>query len=180
MRVFIAIELDDNLRQYIFQKQQIVKKNSRKGNFSRKENFHLTLKFIGEVSIEETQYIKKAIDKTASIFSPFKMNLGELGYFPRKNRKIIWIGTSQGNKRLQQLFNIMDQNLNVFGFEREVRGLKPHITLAREVVLKKDFNSLSQEIIIENKELIVEKISLMESTRINGVLTYRPIYRKKL
>lgn len=180
MRMFIAIELDNTLKEYVFQRQQIIKNNSRRGNFSRKENFHLTLKFIGEVNIEEIEDIKKAINNTASVFSPFKMNLGELGYFPRKNKKIIWIGTSQGNKKLHKLFNILETNLDRLGFEREARGLKPHITLAREVVLKKDFKLLSKEISIESKEIPVKKISLMESTRIDGLLTYRPIYTKCL
>lgn len=180
MRMFIAIELENTLKEYIFEKQQMIKNNSRKGNFSRKENFHLTLKFIGEVNIEEIEDIKKAINKTALGYSHFKINLGKLGYFSRKNKKIIWIGISQGNKRLNQLFNILETNLDRFGFEREIRGLKPHITLAREVVLKKDFNFLSKEIRIEDKEIQVKKISLMESTRIDGLLTYRPIYRKDL
>lgn len=180
MRVFIAIELENILKEYIFQKQQIIKTNSIKGNFSRRENFHLTLRFIGEANREEIESFKKAINETAKAVSIFKMKLGELGYFPRKSKKIIWLGISQGQKSLQQVFNILEMKLENEGFKREARGLKPHITLAREVILNTDFNLLSRQVQIENKEINVKKISLMESTRIDGKLTYIPIYTKDI
>jgi 2'-5' RNA ligase len=180
MRVFIAIELDEDLKEYVFKQQGFVKINSVKGNFSRKENFHLTLRFIGEADHREIEVLKGVIDKTGNDFHPFNLKLGELGCFSKKNKKIIWLGISKGQKELQRMFNFMENNLVRQGFERELRGLKPHITLAREVVLKTDFSLISQEMNILNKEIPVKKISLMESTRVNGKLTYRPIYIKNI
>jgi len=180
MRVFIAIELDEKLKDYIFEQQKLVKANSVKGNFSRKENFHLTLRFIGEANCDEIEMLKTAIDATANDFSPFNLKLGELGYFLKKSKRIIWIGISKGQKELQQLFNLLENNLVRQGFEREVRGLKPHITLAREVVLNTDFKLISKEAKILDKELAVKKISLMESKKIDGKLTYKPIYIKDI
>jgi 2'-5' RNA ligase len=180
MRVFIAIELEDWLKEYIYEKQKDIKRNSIKGNFSRKENFHLTLRFIGEADEEEIERIKKAIDRTAETSKPFNMQLGKLGYFPRKNKKIVWAGISNGQKKLRNLFDILEINLEKQGFDREERGLKPHITIARQVRLKIDFDNLAEKINIESLNIPVEKISLMESTRVNGKLTYRPIYVKEI
>lgn len=180
MRVFIGIELDESMKEYIFKNQQIVKNNSVKGNYSRKENFHLTLRFIGEVNDVQIDDLKKTIDETAKISSTFKLKSGELGYFPRKNKKIIWVGISEGQRSLQQLFNVLENNLQKHGFERDERGFKPHITIAREVILNMDFKPLTEKVKIENRDIPVNKISLMESTRIDGKLTYRPIYTKNL
>lgn len=180
MRVFIAIELDENIKEYIFQNQKIVKDNSIKGNFSRKENFHLTLRFIGEANVKQIDVLKKTIDETAKITSSFEMQLGGLGYFSRKNRKIIWLGISNGKKSLQQLFDILENNLEEYGFGRDERGLNPHITMARQVILNTDFELLAEKVKTEEIEIPVKKISLMESTRVDGKLTYRPIYTKYL
>ncbi|WP_432666141.1 RNA 2',3'-cyclic phosphodiesterase [Wukongibacter baidiensis] len=180
MRTFIAIELEDELKNYIFEKQQILKSNSEKGNFSRKENFHLTLRFIGESSPTQIEALKKAIDTTSEKITSFGLKLGELGYFPKKNRKIIWLGIGEGKATLQQLFNELENNLYRDGFKREERGLSPHITLGRQVILKKGFDKIAEDINILYKDIPVKKISLMESTRINDILTYRPIYTKPL
>lgn len=180
MRVFIAIELDENIKEYIFQNQRIVRDNSIKGNFSRKENLHLTLRFIGEANAKQIDDLKKNIDETAKITSSFEIQLGGLGYFPKKNRKIIWLGISKGKKSLQQLFNVLENNLEKHGFGRDERGLNPHITMARQVILNTDFKLLTEKVKIEDIEIPVKKISLMESTRVDGKLTYRPIYTKYL
>ncbi|WIF95362.1 RNA 2',3'-cyclic phosphodiesterase [Caminicella sporogenes] len=180
MRVFIAIELSDDVKDYIEKRQKIIKKYSEKGNFSYRENFHLTLRFIGEVDYDEIERIKTAINETACINKEFYLQLGELGYFPRKNKKIIWIGINKGHKNLRSLFNDLEKNLVKQGFNREERGLKPHITIGREVIMRNEFDYIKKQVNIEPLKILVDKISLMESTRINGKLTYIPIYTKNM
>lgn len=180
MRTFIAIELTDELKEYIADKQQVIKKHSIKGNFSHKENFHLTLRFIGEINDNEIDKLKNAIDRTAEKNREFNLELGSLGYFPRKNKKIIWIGISRGREKLKSLFGDLEENLAKQGFQKEDRELRPHITIGREVKLDSEFDIIKQKIFIEPKKIQVEKISLMESTRINGKLTYIPIYTRNM
>lgn len=180
MRIFIAIELDEHLKGYIFDKQQTFKGYCEKGRFTSKENFHLTLKFIGQTNNDEIELLKEAIDKTAEYSSTFNLKLGKLGYFPKKNRKIVWLGISQGKSKLLQLFETLEINLEVKGFERDTRGLNPHITLAREVALNTDYNEISRAIKILDYDIPVKKISLMESKRVDGELKYIPIYTKDI
>lgn len=180
MRVFIAITLEDEMKKYIAQTQTLVKNLSTKGNFTRIENFHLTLRFIGEVDKERIEAIKKAIDDTANGVKPFDLILGQLGEFPRREKKIVWIGIDGGRKQLKDLFEIMESNLEKEGFEREARGLKPHITLGREIRLQESFETLVKDIQIQRKGIPVDKISLMESKRVEGILKYIPIYTKAL
>ena len=74
-----------------------------------------------------------------------------------------------------KLYEKLYDELTVKGFELEKREFKPHVTLAREVVLseKVDIESLDYE-------CRIEKISLMESKRNNGELKYIEIYSKEL
>lgn len=179
MRVFIAVELQKNIKQYIAKKQDLVKEWSLKGNYSRVENFHLTLRFIGEINDDELERLKATINDIAGEFEPFNFTLGELGFFPSRNRKIVWIGIKQGERDLKLLFTKLETTLEKNGFPREPRGFKPHITIGREVRLKVDMEELISMINIDNIIVPVEKISLMESVKINDKLTYRPVYIKE-
>ncbi|MFT9494088.1 RNA 2',3'-cyclic phosphodiesterase [Anaerosolibacter sp.] len=180
MRVFIAIEIEDGLKAYLGEKQQEVRTHSEKGNFTRLENLHLTLRFMGEVPNQGIEKIKEAMEAAAEQINAFQMTLGALGEFPKGNKKILWMGIHQGQPALQQLYNDLEQCLEERGFPREERGLNPHITLGREIVLQKPFGELKEAITVEDKTIEVKGITLMESTRIQGVLTYVPIYRRNL
>ncbi|HOA81090.1 MAG TPA: 2'-5' RNA ligase family protein [Defluviitaleaceae bacterium] len=59
MRVFIAIDFNNRLKDYLKEKQDELRKYCTKGNFTHKENFHLTIVFIGEVNEGEIIKIKK-------------------------------------------------------------------------------------------------------------------------
>ena len=50
MRVFIAIDFEEEVKDYLDGIQNIIKENSRHGNFTQKENYHITLRFMGEVN----------------------------------------------------------------------------------------------------------------------------------
>ncbi len=174
MRVFIAIEFTDDIKQFLWEKQQEVKKYCTKGNFTYKENFHLTLRFIGEVEQKELLKLRAAIDEAASSESPFELVLEKLGQFPRGSRRILWIGLKHSGK-LQQLYQTLENTLERQGYEKEERGYNAHITLGREVQVE-NLEVLDKDVVIEPQVLFVKGISLMESARVEGRLTYRPIY----
>ncbi len=180
MRVFIAIELEKEIKKYLVEQQEIIQRNSIKGKFTRMENLHLTLRFIGETDKEGIQRIKNAMGEVAEEKSSFLMKLGSLGEFPRGNKRIVWIGISEGLRPLKDLFESLETNLQNQGFVKEAKGLTPHITLGREVILEKDMTDLARALEIVPKELRVSKISLMESARVKGVLQYVPIITKEL
>lgn len=176
MRVFYAIEFDEDLKEFIYDKQQIVKRRSVKGNFSLKENLHLTLKFIGDVENNEIVKLSQTVDELVQNKPSFTIQMNRMGKFERGNQSIIWIGTER-NIKLQKMHQELDGILYSLGYEKEARNFTPHITLGRQVVLKE--NEQLSDIHI-SKEILINRISLMESTRINGVLTYVPIYSKCL
>lgn len=177
MRTFIAIEFENYIKEYLWAQQQLVKEYSQKGNFTRLENFHLTLHFLGEVSPQQIESLKKVIQATVLHQQPFSLQLDRLGQFSKGNTQIIWVGIKKSIE-VEGIYDRLQNELAGCGFPKEDRGLKPHITLAREIVLKGNFNELSQQIQIQPKEIFVDKLSLMESTRVNGQLAYIPIYSK--
>jgi 2'-5' RNA ligase len=180
MRVFFAIEFDDSIKHYIETVQNIVRENSIKGNFSHEDNFHLTLKFIGEVGEEKLTKLKYSLDSTVKQVQPFSIKFDRLGFFTKDAKKIVWIGIRNEDKGLDQLYNTLEAFLFNNGFSKDFRGYSPHITLARETVFMPGFEEKLSKIEIDPMEIRVNRVSLMESTRVNGKLKYRAIYVKEI
>ena len=153
-----------------------MKKSIEKGNFSNIDNFHITLKFIGEASQNKISSIKQAIKKTASNLSPFNLRTDLIGFFPKANKKTLWMGIKKEDSLLPKLFQNLEAELEIIGIEKEKKPFSPHITLLREAILIEDFKMLEQNTKLESREIPIEKISLMERIRINGRLTYIPLY----
>lgn len=176
-RVFIAIEFNIDIKNYLKEIQNKIINISEKGNFTTLDNFHLTLKFIGGVDNPTIENITKCIDSTASKHSKFTLSLDNLGEFVKKNKSIPWVGVKSSNQ-LSDLHLTLEYELEKINIEKEDKSYTPHITLGRQVVFNDDFSKLKKEITIDNKVISVNKISLMESGRINGELKYTPIYTK--
>ena len=179
IRAFIAIEFDQFIKEYLWEQLQLIKEYTGKGNFTSQDNFHLTLNFLGEITPAQIGNVKEAITSAIINRQPFILKLHMLGQFSRGNKHILWVGTNKSTE-LEAVFNSLKNTLESYGFPIEKRGLNPHITLGREVALKVDFEQLYQKIAIEPKEIYIDKISLMESTRIDGRLKYNSVYTKTL
>ena len=83
MRTFIAIELEEETKAQLAEVQAEAEKLCRRGNYTPKENFHLTLHFLGEVQEEDLDYLHEAIYETARRNRPFTMTIDKIGFFPR-------------------------------------------------------------------------------------------------
>jgi 2''-5'' RNA ligase len=86
MRVFIAIEFEQPIKDYLNRIQKQIMSYSTDGNFSRPENFHLTLKFIGEVEPSFLGNITAAMAQAVQGIKPFKLGLHSLGNSPGEIR----------------------------------------------------------------------------------------------
>ena len=179
MRTFIAIDLEEEVRDHLANVQAETQKLCRKGNYTPKENFHLTLHFLGEVEEDDLDYLQEAIYETARRNRPFTMTIDKIGFFPRGNKGIFWAGIEKNN-HLQRLFSTLEKSLEQQGFARERKGLSPHITLGREVEPQRNFIDVQKGVNVEPMRVSVRSISLMESVRKGPRLVYAPLFRQNL
>ena len=92
MRTFIAIELEEEIKAHLAEVQAETQKLCRKGNYVPKDNFHITLHFLGEIEEDDIEYLQDAMYETARRNRPFTLTLDKIGFFPRGNKGIMWAG----------------------------------------------------------------------------------------
>jgi 2'-5' RNA ligase len=175
IRLFIAINFNEEVIDKIFRIQSKLKRYAVKGNFTRKENFHLTLVFIGET--DNLAAVKGVMDRISA--DPFTITIAGLGKFKRRGGDIYWLGIDR-TKELTDLYSQISSELYSLGFDIEKREYKPHLTLGREVILQRNFDEKTFSEKLSPISMEVSRISLMKSERINGKLTYTEIYYKQL
>lgn len=177
MRLFFAIDFPPSAKEELGQLVRRLADQAVCGNFTRKENFHLTLVFLGELPQARLAAALEALEKLQA--PGFTLNLSGLGSFPRGGRDIYWLGVEE-NPGLMALQRQLSASLEEAGFALEKRPFKPHLTLGREVLMPPAFDGAAFARGIARLEIPVERVTLMESLRIAGKLVYRPAASKNL
>lgn len=166
MRTFIAIDLPEELKKKLSEFQDELKKQDLVAA-SWTSDYHLTLKFLGEVNEKKLEEIKKNLENICKKTKSFKLELKGIGTFPsEKYIRVLWIGADIGDKQAKDLQKEIDSELVNLSFEKEKRYAN-HLTLAR-VKAVKDKNKL-KELFEKYKDksfgtFTVDKIKLMKST----------------
>ena len=124
MRLFIAIHFSDEICAVLLDAAEQLRAASSGGNFTRPENLHLTLAFIGESNDLIT--IRRIMDRCAG--EAFPLAVGGSGRFG----DLYWAGIEE-NSALHALAERLRAGLHGAGFAIEDRPFKAHITLVRQL-----------------------------------------------
>jgi RNA 2',3'-cyclic 3'-phosphodiesterase len=129
MRVFVAIDLTEEIRKKITRFLEGVRGFASEPRWVRPESLHLTLKFIGEKTEEQVKAIVERLRLIAA--SPMEIRFRDYGFFPTaKAPRVFWIGT-EASPPLAALASDIDSALAYLKIPREDRPYSPHLTLAR-------------------------------------------------
>ena len=95
MRLFVALDIDENIRSRIARFLDGVREFAPDARWVRPESLHITLKFIGEKDDEETEGIKRALETITA--DAFEMNIRGYGFFPGPRApRVFWVGIEAG------------------------------------------------------------------------------------
>jgi 2'-5' RNA ligase len=129
MRIFIALDIDDAIRSRIAVFLDGVRGFAPEARWVRPESLHVTLKFIGNKSIEEVEEIKHALIRIPA--AAIEISFRGYGFFPTpKAPRVFWIGVEAG-PQIAALAKLVDEATAVLGVPREEHAFSPHLTLAR-------------------------------------------------
>lgn len=170
MRLFIAVNFDQETVARLLAVQDRLRELGR-GRFSRPENLHLTLAFLGKTAPGRVGDICRAMEETGA--RPLTLRFDRTGCFHRDGGDIWWAGLAE-NSSLADLQRELCCRLSAEGFSLENRSFSPHITLARD--MRPDREPDRRALLGEPFAAHADTISLMLSHRIDGRLTYTKQY----
>ena len=130
MRLFVAMDIPEDVRAAISALVAKLRPTHRNARWVRIEGLHVTLKFIGETSQEKCEEIKAALASIPAR-APIPITFRGLGFFPDERRPhVLWAGIKTGTE-LAALASVVETAIAPLGFPREEREFSPHLTLAR-------------------------------------------------
>jgi 2'-5' RNA ligase len=191
MRLFIAVNFDEGITDSILEIQEKLHSLALKGNFSRRENLHLTLAFLGETDAGLVPAIRNIIAALPSP-GPFTVNFSRAGFFRHSGKDLWYIAATPddpGLARLLELRNALANGLDGFNAAstREAassdrrtiafdkRPFNAHITLGREIRLSAEIAPFPVQLAAP-----IRRVSLMKSEHLNGRLVYTELFGREI
>lgn len=129
MRLFIAVELPEKIREALAETSSLLRASVR-GRYVAPDSFHVTLAFLGQVEASRIDDVIGALEAGCRGFEPFVASLGELGKFGKRTKATLWQGL-EGGKDLPELAISVCAELRRSGFEFDEKKFLPHVTLMR-------------------------------------------------
>jgi len=159
-RIFVAINLPGEIKEKLLSYQKYFPLP--KERYTKKENLHLTLFFLGNCQKEEVEKLKNIVSKVALLFRPFQIKIKEIVLGPIQGKpRMVWAIVERSDELLslyKELKNLLLKDQS-FSWRLEKREYFPHVTLAR---FKKERLSWVKKIEI-NLVFEVKSIDIMES-----------------
>ncbi|HML05288.1 MAG TPA: RNA 2',3'-cyclic phosphodiesterase [Methanobacterium sp.] len=130
MRVFLAIEIDEKLKNKISEVQKEFAKSDAPVKYVETENLHFTLKFFGEIDDNKLNDVTKVIENKIKNHESFKVSIKKTGVFPNESYvRVLWLGM-ENVEPFSNLQKDLDEDFVKMGFKKE-RSYIPHLTIGR-------------------------------------------------
>lgn len=172
-RSFIAFDFPEEIKERVFGLYQpLFRKFTPYLRWTKKENLHMTVKFLGDITDEQIRQVSKILSDLKKPGDRYDIALSSFGTFPPERQpRILWIGLSE-NERLRCLVRELEDRMAGLGFERERREFVSHITVARLRIRTRDelenFRKIEKEFRgsferLDRSPFILDKITLFKS-----------------
>jgi 2'-5' RNA ligase len=170
IRAFIAIDLSVDIQHRLDDVQKSYKGqlNNIPIRWVAASNIHLTLKFLGDVSLSNLNILTDMIQTEISSHHQFDISVGGSGAYPNNRQpRVIWIGV-EAPPDLAVIQNGIETTTARLGYSREERAFSPHLTLGR---VSRNVNSQDLKVISKTLESI--RVGFLGVTCVDKVHLYR-------
>lgn len=132
MRLFVGISIPLEIREGIDVYIAATGVGIEGVKWVEKNNFHITLKFLGEVREDNVPSLVECLRMTAVGKVPFLISLTSVGAFPSmKYPRVYWIGVEKGKEMVKTLHDDIERECQKLGFATEGKRFHPHVTIGR-------------------------------------------------
>lgn len=128
-RIFVAINLPQALKEELALLSSTYPELP--ARWTKRENLHITLHFMGNASDEDIVRIKEKLGPVAESRKSFGLTTAGISYGPsEKNPRMLWM-LIKNSEELTNLYSDISSGLSALGFSSERETFMPHITLAK-------------------------------------------------
>ncbi len=132
MRLFIAIELDDAVREELGRFIAELRRGGGPVKWVEPKNLHLTLKFLGEIPDGRAAEAAQILRDCAAGIAPFRLDAKGVGGFPNLKRpRVVFVGAEDERRAAHELARRLNEEMQLIDVPAEDRPFQCHITLAR-------------------------------------------------
>ena len=176
MRVFVALNLPQKTKDNLERSAGELKAFATGGNFVPKDNYHLTLHFLGEVAPSDLIYVQSAMDGVKDLPAP---ELAVTQFTVLRASDVVCAKLRQ-NAALTTLHDELGARLEQHGFVVEHRAYRPHVTLIRRKSFALPWAEVTKSVTVYNMPFAATDLTLFESVFTPNGVTYRELYTVKL
>ncbi len=180
IRLFVALKIPEEVKAKVNEIRRNISPEHEGLRWESNDKLHLTLKFIGEVEDSLVKPISGALSFIEE-YDKFFCSLTQFGFFfKRQEAKILWLGLNT-DKRIYNLVDKVNSELEQFSITREERKFKAHLTLLRiKRKVDDDFIKKFRSFKIPEIKFIAGEIALIKSELLPGGSKYSDIKTYKL
>jgi 2'-5' RNA ligase len=177
IRTFVCLEIPASVRERMEKLQGSLRSIDARISWVKKENIHLTLKFLGDVEPNRLNAVCEAVGSAALSINPFKIEVSGAGCFPSSHRpRVLWVGIARLSDDLKRLHAGIEKNLARCGFARDDNKFSPHLTIGR-VRSPKNASQVAERLIaggFEAESFTTREVIVMRSELSAGGSIYTP------
>lgn len=131
IRLFLAIDIPSAVKEQVTTARSHLARGVRGVKWVEDHNFHLTLKFLGEVPEAQAEDISKAVRRAVKGYPAFRLQVGSPGFFPnQKSPRVVWLEIKGDSETALRMGRSIDESLISLGFDPDKRR-RLHLTLGR-------------------------------------------------
>ena len=134
LRLFVALRVPGAVQREIGKAQTELRRALTPGaaSWTREEQFHLTLRFLGDVDASRVGELTEALRGACGGFAPMKLCAKQIGFFPNARApRVLWVGIQDAAGNLPALQMAIVRATAEFGSQPDGKKFAAHITLAR-------------------------------------------------
>ncbi len=132
MRCFFACPLPEAALNELMLTQEQLKSRRDTINWVKRENLHLTLRFLGEVEECRVSELDSLLENLTERQRAFSFELGSAGIFgPGEKPRVLWVGLKGRMQPLREFVSQLEKGLHGLGFDAAEHAFRPHLTLGR-------------------------------------------------
>ena len=172
MRIFVALDIPQRTKDNLERSSQQFEHFASGGNFTPKQNYHLTLHFLGNVDESKLLFVQNAMDGIRFLPAPEL----QISQFTMLRASDIVCAKLRHSDELATLHDKLGEKLEANGFVVEHRAYRPHITMIRKKKFTLPFSEVTKSVDVYNMPFVACDVVLYESVFGDNGVTYNPLY----